>query len=159
VVSVAETGESWMRTHEGLVPVRLADFAGLVPVVEVVKLGELHGRLAERAAVAKTMPVVGPLYVAAVSGGRCQRKGCHHLATRIHHGVPRAEGGGHAPDNLSGLCEECHAELHGDLIANPQDHPSEWTNILPGQRPEPGAVNRAYQRLRQEALHQGFRVA
>ncbi len=159
VISVAETGESWMRTHNGIVPIRLADLGGLAPVVEVVKLGELHSRLAEKAAVSKTMPVSGRLYVAAVSGGKCQRKGCNNPATHIHHLIPPAEGGGHGPDNSTGLCERCHAERHDNLIANPFDHPSEWTSISPEQRPDATTIDRAYQRIKREARASGFRVA
>ena len=158
VVSIAETGETWMRTLNGVIQVRLADLEGMAPVVQVVTLADLHQRLSKRAT-AKTLPVSGTLFVAAVSGGRCQRQGCNKPAVLIHHQKPRAEGGDHSPGNTFGLCPSCHDERHGDLIANPQDHPADWTSIVVGQRPDPNVVDREYQRIKREAVASGFRVA
>lgn len=159
VVSVAETGETWMRTHGGVIPVRIADLSGLAPVVQVVKLGELAARFADRSETAKTMPVSGTLFVAAVSGGRCQRKGCNKPAARIHHLVAQADGGKHSPANTCWLCPACHDEKHAGLILNSGDHPADWVGIEPGQRPEPSVVDREYRRIKREALANGLCVA
>ena len=49
-------------------------------------------------------------YVFALQGGHCVL--CDGPIDRYHHIVPRHLGGSNTPENLVGLCENCHAELH-----------------------------------------------
>ncbi|HYJ09178.1 MAG TPA: HNH endonuclease, partial [Polyangiaceae bacterium] len=45
--------------------------------------------------------------------GRCVVPGCRHVAwLDVHHLQPRADGGGHNPDNLITLCGAHHRALH-----------------------------------------------
>jgi hypothetical protein len=44
---------------------------------------------------------------------RCKVPGCRHATfTDVHHLVPRAEGGGHTPENLVTLCGAHHGAIH-----------------------------------------------
>ena len=42
---------------------------------------------------------------------------CGAPATEVHHIVPRARGGRDVLGNLASLCDECHAQVHGDAMA------------------------------------------
>ncbi len=161
VISVAETGETWMRTLSGVIPVRLADLSGLAPVVEIVPLAEIHRRLELKAAKSSGKGILldTGLFVAATSGLRCQARGCNRPVAHVHHGKPRAEGPDHGPANSFGLCEWCHAARHQGLILNPDAHPGDWVLVAPSGRPDPNRVDRACQALRQKALAAGFQVA
>jgi 5-methylcytosine-specific restriction protein A len=41
----------------------------------------------------------------------CQRDGRLTPASEVHHIVPLAAGGTHAPDNLMSLCKACHSRI------------------------------------------------
>ena len=47
-----------------------------------------------------------------------------------HHVVPKSHGGGHELDNLTTVCDRCHAEVHGDkrLLADRDPQPTAWKN-------------------------------
>ena len=161
VISVAETGETWMRTLGGIIPVRLADLSGLAPVVEIVPLAKVHRRLELKAAKSRGKGILRDtsLFVAATSGLHCQASGCDRPVAHVHHGKPRAEGPDHGPANTFGVCESCHAARHRGLILNPDAHPADWVLVAPSERPDPSRVDRACQALRQKALAAGFQVA
>ncbi len=44
---------------------------------------------------------------------RCTSPGCLKLAADLHHGVLHSTGGSDFPDNIIGLCGECHKWVHG----------------------------------------------
>ena len=56
-------------------------------------------------------------YVSDLQNGKCAY--CDKKIAHFHHLVPRSEGGSDTPENIVGLCENCHAEVHtGKLSLN-----------------------------------------
>lgn len=49
-------------------------------------------------------------YIHAMQGGRCCL--CGEEIDHYHHIVPRSRGGSNRPDNIVGICEKCHREIH-----------------------------------------------
>lgn len=164
VISIAETGESYMRTHRGLIRVQLADLSGVAPVIQIVNLAELHAKVSEKAKAwrAEQLPPLGRLYLAAVSGLHCEFDGCRAPGVNVHHLKPRAEGGSHEPGNVFSLCHFHHLAHHGGLVENPSDPPGQWQLVPAGRLPEgaiASSVDRAVQAIRKKATAAGFRVA
>lgn len=64
-----------------------------------------------------TIPPAVRREVMARDGGRCQVPGCrHHTFVDVHHIVPRAQGGTHAPSNLVVLCSAHHRAVHHGFL-------------------------------------------
>lgn len=51
--------------------------------------------------------------------GKCAMPGCSRGIDHYHHITPRSRGGSDRPENLAGLCEECHAALHRGELSLP----------------------------------------
>lgn len=49
-------------------------------------------------------------YIYAMQNGRCAC--CGRPIEHFHHIVPRSEGGSNVPENIVGLCKDCHERLH-----------------------------------------------
>lgn len=147
VYTAAETGQSWMRTLRGLLPVpRPERVAGAPPPP---RLAELHAaalaRL-DRGARTASIPTAVRRLLLARSGARCEFPGCHERLADLHHIRPLALGGSHHPDNLVGLCAVHHATAHaGGLILTGDrstwrlrrlDEPLErsWVDVAVGRR-------------------------
>lgn len=58
-------------------------------------------------------------YVSNLQGGECCMPGCQHAIEHYHHLTPRSKGGSDRPDNLAGLCRECHEALHRGELSIP----------------------------------------
>lgn len=58
-------------------------------------------------------------YVSNRQEGHCAMPGCQNGIEHYHHVTPRSKGGSNRPENIAGLCEECHAELHKGHLALP----------------------------------------
>jgi hypothetical protein len=66
--------------------------------------------------------------------GRCQTPGCRSArCIEIHHIVPRAHGGSHAPSNLTLRCDSCHRAHHLGLLTisgTAPDHLTTTRNVV-----------------------------
>ena len=82
---------------------------------EAQHMGSLDGDRPERASQEIAPSVVR--FVWRRDGGRCQTNGCRSArGLEIHHLVRRADGGTHAPSNLSLRCGRCHRNHHAGLV-------------------------------------------
>ena len=55
-------------------------------------------------------------YVSCLQGGVCHMPGCQAPIEHYHHVLPRSKGGSDRPENIVGLCEDCHRRVHlGEL--------------------------------------------
>ncbi|MFH1466703.1 MAG: hypothetical protein ABIO70_20120 [Pseudomonadota bacterium] len=67
--------------------------------------------------VARSIPPAVRRRVLVRDGGRCQVPGCRNRRhVEVHHLRPRAEGGGHGPENLLTLCSCHHDMVHRGVI-------------------------------------------
>jgi hypothetical protein len=65
----------------------------------------------------RTIPPAVRRLVLVRDGGRCQVPGCRNRRhVEVHHLHPRAEGGGHEPENLVTLCSCHHDMVHKGVV-------------------------------------------
>lgn len=58
-------------------------------------------------------------YISNRQEGCCAMPGCQHGIEHYHHLTPRSKGGSDRPENIVGLCEKCHEELHKGHLSLP----------------------------------------
>jgi hypothetical protein len=89
---------------------------GAVSQAAVSSTVEVVSRIPARAT--QTIPPALRRAVLRRDGACCRLPGCRHATfVDVHHLVPRAEGGGHTPENLVTLCSAHHRAIHrGELL-------------------------------------------
>lgn len=60
-------------------------------------------------------------YVANRQEGCCAMPGCQKDIEHYHHITPRSRGGSNRPENIAGVCEECHAGIHKGELCLPDE--------------------------------------
>lgn len=147
VVSIAETGWSFVRTALGWTPLPAGATTGFLSPTEAIPLANL--RLAAIAAAEKPTgsryrPVAIDRYLLARSGGYCEVAGCNRRAAAAHHTNRFAFDRSHHPDHLVCVCQLHHGFAQGGLFRNEADDPSGWVLIEQDEDPAVTPADRQF---------------
>lgn len=114
------TARQLLRTHENTVTL----ISKILPVAEVsAEINRFAFMKLDDPAICGTAYQRGPMHgfssvreaIETIQGGRCLL--CGKPIRDLHHIVPRSHSGMNTAENLAGLCEECHEDVHKEADA------------------------------------------